>query len=113
MRQGLYDPQLLALVKTSLVASTHQPEVKFKIIPLKVSDLAFGMTLASDVFTKEDTLVLATGHLINDMILEKIENFNLMYGIKEPVFVKIPVTGNEPVRHEIKLDTLTTARVAS
>jgi hypothetical protein len=47
------------------------------------------MVLYSDMHTRDGTLVLSAGHQISEMSLEKIQNFEQLSGIREPVFVEI------------------------
>jgi hypothetical protein len=63
---------------------------------MEANNLAVGMLLTSDVFTKDGTLILSAGHYINEMILERMQNFNLIYGIKEPIFVRVPKLSADP-----------------
>jgi hypothetical protein len=46
------------------------------------------MILESNVTTAEGMLILSAGHPINQTVLEKIQNFHLIYGIQEPISVK-------------------------
>jgi hypothetical protein len=57
-------------------------------VSLSVNELKVGMILQSDVLTNDKMLILSAGHRINQTVLEKIQNFNLIYGIKEPITVK-------------------------
>jgi len=59
-------------------------------ISIAVCDLAPGMVLRSNIETKEGTLILCAGHNLTEMTLEKIKNFSLVSGIKEPLFVEAP-----------------------
>jgi hypothetical protein len=55
-----------------------------------VADLAPGMVLRSSIETKEGTLILSAGHHLSEMTLEKIQNFDRLSGLKEPIFVEAP-----------------------
>lgn len=89
-RRGLYDPKLLDSIRTALGISSEKPVDALQTILIAVSDLAPGMVLHTDIRTKEGMMVLSAGHHINQMVLEKIQNFNLIYGIEEPIYVKSP-----------------------
>lgn len=54
-----------------------------------LSDLRPGMVLYSDIHTRDGALVLSAGHQISEISLEKIQNFEQLSGIKEPVFVEV------------------------
>lgn len=89
LRQGAYDPALLAAVRSlngghaeSGVDTAHLS------LPLGYKDLRTGMVLRSNVETADGTLILCAGHQLNEMTLEKIRNFKRITGIKEPILVE-------------------------
>jgi response regulator RpfG family c-di-GMP phosphodiesterase len=88
-RLGWYDPALLAAVRShfGIASRTESPRPS---ISISVKDLAPGMVLQSRVETREGTLILLPGHCITEITLEKIQNFDLVSGIKEPIFVVAP-----------------------
>lgn len=90
-RRGWYDPELLAAVRArfggGVAAAPTRPNIS-----IAVKDLAPGMVLHSDVRTKDGMLILSAGHPINEMTLEKIQNFERLSGIQEPIFVQSPET---------------------
>ncbi len=90
LREGWYDPDLLNAVRSYFGLLQNEHNECEKKISIHAVDLAIGMTLASDVETKDGTLILSKGHYITEMILERIGNFNKLYGIKEPIFVQTP-----------------------
>ncbi|MGA2748663.1 MAG: HD domain-containing phosphohydrolase [Verrucomicrobiota bacterium] len=91
-REGLYDPILLTALRRSLEGKFTGPVPATRwSLPVAVVDLAKGMVLRSNVETKDGTLILAAGHRINDMTLEKILNFQSIAGIKEPIMVESAV----------------------
>jgi response regulator RpfG family c-di-GMP phosphodiesterase len=89
LRQGWYDPQLLASIRACFGIVGGKPNNVRRTISITADSLAIGMILGSDLFTKDGTLVLSAGHHINEMFLERIQNFNLLYGIQEPIFVRV------------------------
>ena len=86
-RKGFYDSKLLDSVCDCFGGRIIQAGV-WQTISIESRDLAVGMVLASDILTKDGTLVLAAGHHINPMILEKLRNFDLVFGLQEPVMIK-------------------------
>jgi response regulator RpfG family c-di-GMP phosphodiesterase len=89
-RQGWYDPSLLDGVRSfygigAAVCETSRPSISIALL-----DLAPGMMLRSNVATKDGTLILSAGHQLTEMTLEKIQNFERISGIKEPIFVEAP-----------------------
>jgi response regulator RpfG family c-di-GMP phosphodiesterase len=87
-RQGWYDPKILAAVRACFGGSDTQVEVVDREVPVAVKDLAVGMVLNSDVLTRDGTLVLAAGHRISEMSVERIQNFQQVSGIREPIMIK-------------------------
>jgi response regulator RpfG family c-di-GMP phosphodiesterase len=90
-RIGLYDPQLLAAMR-ALNEGGGAATVKSgsQSIAINVNDLSPGMVLYSNVLTKDGVLIITAGHEINEMTLEKIQNFQSLSGIREPIFVMSP-----------------------
>lgn len=87
-RQGWYDPQLLAQVRTALLGDRGPLAATREKVSVAVRSLEIGMVLQSDMVTRDGMLILSAGHRINDMTLEKIQNFAFLSGIREPVFVE-------------------------
>lgn len=85
-RQGWYDPALLVRVRESF-GGGEAGEVK-PTYSATVKELVVGMVLHTDVLTKEGTLVVKAGHQISEMTLEKIQNFDSVSGIREPIFIE-------------------------
>jgi response regulator RpfG family c-di-GMP phosphodiesterase len=88
-REGWYDPQLIALVRAGVEETESAPDAARSNIPVCVGDLTVGMMLHSDILAKDGTVVLPAAHVINEMSLEKIQNFDRMSGIQEPIFVEV------------------------
>lgn len=89
-RQGWYDPALLATVRTRFGGTTAAAAPARPNISIAVKDLTPGMVLHADVWTKDGIMILSAGHPINEMTLEKIQNFERISGIREPIFVQCP-----------------------
>lgn len=89
-RRGWYDPELLTSIRAYFGLSDSSPDKVAHTISIEANNLAVGMLLTSDIYTNDGTLILSAGHHINAMILERIRNFSLIYGIKEPIFVRVP-----------------------
>ncbi len=91
LRKGFYAPHLLASVRACFGFVEGKLDTALQVMAVETNDLAVGMLLSSDVFTKEGTLILSSGHTISHMILERIRNFKLLYGVREPIFVRTHV----------------------
>jgi len=89
-RQGWYDPELFASVSAQFGVLNEKPHAAMQTISIEANNLTVGMQLTSDIYTLDDTLILSSGHHITGMILERIQNFKLIYGIREPIFVRLP-----------------------
>ncbi|HEX3624443.1 MAG TPA: HD domain-containing phosphohydrolase [Verrucomicrobiae bacterium] len=87
-RPAFYDPQLLQLVQEVIGAG---PDTQVGIpqkLSVTVNELKEGMILESEIKTVEGMLILSPGNPLNRAVLEKIQNFHLIYGIQEPISVK-------------------------
>jgi response regulator RpfG family c-di-GMP phosphodiesterase len=88
-RNGLYDPALLAVMRQSFEGKSSLPmRAAHLSMSVTARELASGMVLRSNVETRDGTLILRSGHRINEMTLEKIHNFESVVGIKEPIMVE-------------------------
>lgn len=87
-RRGWYDPKLLAAVQK--LWGVGPVEGRASNASLTIMELAAGMTLHSNIFTKDGMLVLSAGHCLNETTVEKLQNFNRIIGIAEPIFVELP-----------------------
>ena len=85
---GFYDQPLLKAVKAALGPGEEKPADAPQTTLVHVHELRAGMILQSDIVTRDGMLILASNHLINQTVLEKIQNFNLIYGIQEPISIK-------------------------
>ena len=90
LRLGCYDPALLQAVSEFYGVAQAARDADSPSISVTISDLTPGMVLRSDIETREGTLILCAGHHITEMNLEKIRNFDLAFGIKEPLLVECP-----------------------
>ncbi len=87
-RQGWYDPQLLTRVRTALLGAAAVSDPSRPSVSVSPKDLKVGMVLRSNVETKDGILILSAGHRLNEMTLEKIQNFEHVSGVNEPIFVE-------------------------
>jgi response regulator RpfG family c-di-GMP phosphodiesterase len=87
-RRGWYDPALLDAVREYYGAGKTIRDAGRSSISISVNNLVSGMVLHSNIETRDGTPILRAGHHITDMTLEKIKNFESVYGIKEPLFIE-------------------------
>jgi response regulator RpfG family c-di-GMP phosphodiesterase len=89
-RGKLYDPQLLASLRAISTHGKIVARAETQSVAVTVKDLTPGMVLYSNVLTKDGVLIITAGHEINEMTLEKIQNFESLSGIREPIYVVNP-----------------------
>lgn len=82
-----YDPAILKALEEILgidkVVSYDVKEVSFK-------DLNCDMVLGQDVITKDELLLVSKGQEVNMALLQRLKNFSISAGIKEPIRVYAP-----------------------
>jgi len=89
LRKGWYDPDLLAATRVCFGGPEAEVTNEIAIV---ARALEAGMTLRSDVVTKDGTLVLSAGHVLTPTSLERIRNFEQLSGVQEPIRVE-PMKG--------------------
>jgi len=89
-RAGVYDPQMLASLRAISTHGKIVSKAETQSVAVTVKDLTPGMVLYSNVLTKDGVLIITAGHEINEMTLEKIQNFESLSGIREPIYVINP-----------------------
>lgn len=87
-RRGWYDPELLASVRAITNGGTAPAKAGARSVSVSVKNLTPGMVLHSNVLTRDGVMIISAGHEINEMTLEKIQNFESISGIQEPIFVQ-------------------------
>ena len=89
-RADRYDPALVE----ALEADSAQVTVVLK--ELRIQDLAAGMSFADDVKTATGMLLIARGHDVTPGVLERLRNFHLSIGVREPIRVNVTFKGPPP-----------------
>ena len=86
---GWYDPGLLAAVRRCMEGGQAGAiDVSELSRPVHLIDLRPGMVLRSNAETRDGTQILYAGHVLSDMTIEKLHNFERVVGIKEPMLVE-------------------------
>jgi response regulator RpfG family c-di-GMP phosphodiesterase len=85
-RKGAYDPKVLDAAAATLL-NDNSPATKTGQSVL-AKDLCVGQVLLSGLMTNDDVLIVPAGTVISESLLEKVENFSALAGIKEPIYVK-------------------------
>jgi response regulator RpfG family c-di-GMP phosphodiesterase len=93
-RLGWYDPAMLEAVRVYYGVGLAARDAASSCISISVADLAPGMVLRSNIETKDGILIICAGNHLTEMTLEKIANFAVISGIKEPLFVESPKHSN-------------------
>lgn len=97
-RKGWYDPVVLGKVYETLVEEEGKEIANLKLVSVSCSDLREGHILASKVETKDNKLLLSSGHKISLANLERLRNYSKMIGIKEPIYIE----DLAPIKEEVQ-----------
>ncbi|MCK5295948.1 MAG: response regulator [Alphaproteobacteria bacterium] len=91
-REGVYDLELLHEMKHHLIHIANEEKSKTTSIvrELFVKDLESGQFLASDVKRVNGQVLLTANQKLTDLIIKKLMNSHEMFGIEEPIKVRIP-----------------------
>ena len=80
-----YDPAVLGALYEILAAESSDEE---RVV--RVADLIDGMILAQDVRLTDGRMLVARGYEVNRALRERLKNFSVRTGIKEPITVIVP-----------------------
>jgi response regulator RpfG family c-di-GMP phosphodiesterase len=83
-RPRMYAPEVLKVM--SLVAPMTEGTIARSCLVVQLSE---GMILAQDIRSKNDTMILASGHRVTRSMIEKLRNYHHLRGIKEPIHVMV------------------------
>jgi hypothetical protein len=86
--EGAYDPRILEVAQ-----SCFDPRYKYaKPVqtgrPISVKELRCGQVLTSDVLAKSGMVLISTGQVITEKLLEHVDVFTGVNGVQEPVYIK-------------------------
>jgi response regulator RpfG family c-di-GMP phosphodiesterase len=98
-RPGWYDPELLTAACRCFHVDVPQPKEAGHPVPVTLDKLAVGHLLLADVETRSGLLIVAAGNTITETLLQRLQNFASMAGIKEPLFVD-QASGPQPEEPE-------------
>jgi response regulator RpfG family c-di-GMP phosphodiesterase len=85
-RPGLYDPDVLEALEMALGIA-----LDFEEKSIGAAQLADGMILAQDVTIRDGRLLVARGYRVNRTLRERMKNFAVRPGIREPIRVLVPI----------------------
>ncbi len=87
-RQGVYDPELLAMAHVCLApdpnALKNLPEGR----PIASGAMTAGMLLTTNIETTSGLLLVPAGRILTETLLEHVRNFASLSGLKEPICVR-------------------------
>ena len=86
-RAERYDPKLL----DALEAESDSESSTIVTKELRIQDLAPGMLFLDDVKTAGGTLLMVRGNEVTPGVLERLRNFHLSVGIREPIRVNVTI----------------------
>jgi len=84
LRAKAFDPELVDLFIDIL---TERTEIQAEEKAVSISDLQIGMVLARDVVSKDNWLLLSAGTVLNQVYIERLENWSKIVPMQKHVFV--------------------------
>jgi response regulator RpfG family c-di-GMP phosphodiesterase len=85
LRSDRYDPALVEALEAENDSDSRGAVIK----ELRVQDLAVGMWFVDDVKTGGGTLLMVRGNDVTPGVLERLRNFHVSVGIREPIRVHV------------------------
>jgi len=85
-RTGRYDPAILETLEAVVGIETRTEERA-----VSLNELTDDMVLVDDIRISDGRLLVARGYHINRTLRERLRNFAEKPGIKEPIWVRVPV----------------------
>jgi len=91
-RTGMYDPRLLQLCFACFqdflanAVSSDRP-----VRSLYVKELVVDQVVVSDIVTEEGVVLIGAGNQLTPMVLERLQNYDALGEVKQPVLVQDPV----------------------
>jgi len=85
-----YDPELLTLIAAQSDfrrPASAPPPIRFKAVALR--ELRAGAILNSELRTSDGTLIVTAGAEVSAALLEKLNNFSQIFGIREPISIRV------------------------
>jgi hypothetical protein len=96
-RTGFYDPKVVdAAFSCFINPIAFARPVEKELVHIMAKDLRIGHVLMDNIVTKDGILLISSGHVISGATLEKIRNFTIITGIKEPIAVENPTPSLQP-----------------
>ena len=84
-----YDPAVLTALDAQLL--DEAAEYSMRAMTIRLADLRIGMEILEEIITTDDLLVVVgAGTRITGPMLERLQNFARLKGIREPIVIKRP-----------------------
>lgn len=97
-RIGFYDPDMI-----EALSAIRKAGRELEIRELELKNIKPGMIFAQDVRSRRSALILARGQEATPSVLERLHNFSLTVGVREPIRVILreasPAPENAPSHH--------------
>jgi hypothetical protein len=90
LRADRYDPTLIEALEAEDASETNTAVTK----ELRIQDLTVGMSFIDDVKTASGTLLIVRGNDVTPGVLERLRNFHLSVGVREPIRVSVNLSVN-------------------
>lgn len=84
---GRYDPAVLDAAHSAFAMQGNIFTTSHEEKLVKYKELKLGHILCSDIETKDGILLVAAGNVVSHLVLERLNNFAVVRGIKEPIHV--------------------------
>lgn len=79
-----YDPLVFKILEEFVVDTTKEEVVEIEVT---LDELKEGMLLAEDIRTKKGQLLITKGNTVTAPLIERLKNFAVNVGIREPILV--------------------------
>ncbi|MFN3534514.1 MAG: HD domain-containing phosphohydrolase [Desulfatiglandales bacterium] len=84
LRPERYDPMVFEALEEFVVGAQGEEVTEIEV---NLEELKEGMVLAEDIRTKRGQLLLTRGNTVTATLIERLKNFSMSVGIKEPIIV--------------------------
>lgn len=84
-----YDPTIIKVVG-QYYNDTNPLPVAPNFAPIELKDLKVGQTVAQDIHTKDGVLLVKTGTVLDEMLIERVCNYHSFVGLADPIMIQLP-----------------------
>lgn len=92
-----YDPDVISAIEQGIVESSGNGRDAGTRVASKLRDLRVGQRLAEPIVTLDETLIVQRGLVITEPMLDRIRNFDIQIGLRQPIYVEDTRLGLPPL----------------